>query len=117
MKRFKINDSEWLDSPGYRKAIIAKSDILQQEGTLAQIVEIAPGDIVEPHHHEKSLEFLYVISGECDFSIDNKNIKLMPGDMLLTEPGDVHSVYSNGDEPFRVLVFKTNAVSGDTFWD
>jgi quercetin dioxygenase-like cupin family protein len=117
MKYFELKKDSWTDAEGYRKAIVAGSDVLEQEGNLIQIVEIAAGNAVKPHHHDSSLEFLYVIDGECDFGINTETLRLKPGDMLLTEPGDIHSVRNNGDEPFRVLVFKTNAVSGDTFWD
>ncbi len=42
---------------------------------------------------------------------------LAPGDMMLMEPGDVHALTNSGDEPFELLVFKTNAADGDTYWD
>jgi quercetin dioxygenase-like cupin family protein len=38
------------------------------------------------------------------------------GDMFLTRPGDVHRLYNEGDGPFRLLVFKTNAARQDTSW-
>ncbi len=116
MKRFKINDSRWISSEGYRKVKFAAEDDLKQKGALVQIVEIAAGDRVAQHYHKSSFEYLYVISGACDFEINGETIPLKEGDMLLTEPGDKHSVHNRGEVPFRVLVFKTNAVPDDTYW-
>jgi quercetin dioxygenase-like cupin family protein len=43
-------------------------------------------------------------------------IRLSVGDMLLTEPDDVHKLINDSAEEFRLLVFKTNATAEDTYW-
>jgi len=47
--------------------------------------------------------------------VNGETSTLRRDDMLLMEPGDVHSLSNSGSVPFVVLVFKTNG-DNDTHW-
>lgn len=117
MKRVTVDPDTWIEGRGYRKNRLLTAEELRSEGALVQIVSIPPGSHVPAHHHETSIEVYYILRGECEIKVNGERYTLTPGDMMLMEPGDVHALTSTGGEPFELLVFKTNAVEGDTFWD
>jgi quercetin dioxygenase-like cupin family protein len=80
------------------------------------MVVMAPHTTIEDHYHKTSREFYYVLQGTCLLTINHETLRLSVGDMLLTEPDDVHKLINDGDEEFKLLVFKTNATSDDTYW-
>jgi quercetin dioxygenase-like cupin family protein len=116
MKEIRIEEKNWIIAQGYKKQILASEEVFKTEGVLAQVVIIGPGNTVEPHYHKQTYEFYYVISGFCNITINGNELELREGDMMMTEPGDMHSVHNGGDNDFAVLVFKSNAHKDDTFW-
>jgi quercetin dioxygenase-like cupin family protein len=116
MQQIDVHPERWQAGRGYRKQPLATAGALAAPGTLVQLVEMAPGDTIPDHVHSSAREFYCVLSGGCLLAVNGNTLRLEPGDMLLTEPGDVHRLHNDGAEPFRLLVFKTNAAPGDTHW-
>jgi mannose-6-phosphate isomerase-like protein (cupin superfamily) len=116
MRKVEPNGANWIEAQGYRKRVLLASADLASEGTLVQIVVMRPQSAIRAHYHKTSREFYYVIAGECTLVVNGRPAQLRAGDMLLTEPGDVHSLHNESVEEFRLLVFKTNAGPGDTYW-
>jgi quercetin dioxygenase-like cupin family protein len=116
MRKVELNDQNWIQAQGYRKRVLLTGHDLASEGTLVQVVVIPPKSAIQDHYHKTSREFYYVMAGESTLVVNGKPARLRPGDMLLTEPGDVHSLQNEGSEDFKLLVFKTNAEQEDTFW-
>ena len=114
--RVVIEPDNWVNGRGYRKNRLVDEMALACSGTLVQMVVMAPGDTIPDHVHHTSTEFYYVVGGQCRLVINEENHTLGIGDMFLTQPGDVHRLYNETDEPFTLLVFKTNSSSQDTFW-
>jgi quercetin dioxygenase-like cupin family protein len=112
----KLADDKWIESKGYRKQILADSSKFDSEGALAQVVEIKPGHVVQSHYHKRTYEFYYVLAGDVAFTINGGTRRLREGEMMMTEPNDVHRVENDGEKAFQVLVFKTNAEPHDTYW-
>lgn len=117
MKFVKQQDVSWTDGEGYRKKILLREDALNAPGTLVQIVEIAPHTEVEDHHHRSCTEVFHVLAGQGTFDIDGKTIAMGVGDTLTCEPGEVHNTKNPNDTPFTYVVFKTNVVDNDLFWE
>jgi putative monooxygenase len=67
-------------------------------------VELQPGDFVSEHYHPYSEEFLYVIEGELEMTVEGNPITLKPGDGLWIPIGSKHR-----------LVNKTDAVARGVF--
>jgi len=116
MKIIKNENTEWTIADGYKKKIFFREDDLHQDGTLAQIVVVEPGSEVKPHFHAEAYEVIYVVEGEALMSLKDETINTKPGDIILTEPNDIHSVKNNSDKPWKVFVFKTNNIIGDSVW-
>lgn len=116
MQQIEIRPDAWQPGPGYRKQPLLSAEALASPGALVQMVEMAPGAEIPDHLHRRSREFYYVVAGTCLLTIAGHTLRLRPGMMLLTEPGDVHRLHNDGAEPFRLLVFKTNATAEDTHW-
>lgn len=117
MQQIEIHPGRWLPGRGYRKQPLATAEALAAPGALVQLVEMAPGDHIPEHTHDGAREFYCVLAGRCLLTVNGHTLRLEPGAMLLTEPGDVHSLHNDGEETFRLLVFKTNAAPGDTRWN
>jgi quercetin dioxygenase-like cupin family protein len=117
MKRIEPATTGWQASRGYRKRRLLSPAALAAEGALIQEVVVEPDAIIPPHFHHHAYEFYYVLDGQCLLTVNGSGpLRLQAGDMLLLEPRDVHRLHNDGTEPFRLLVFKTNAASGDIHW-
>lgn len=116
MKIVTLDPDGWQDGRGYRKNRLLAAAELRQPGAWVQVVSIPPGSHVPAHNHATSVEVYHVLRGECAIEVNGQPYTLRPGDIMLMEPSDVHALTNTGDEPFEVLVFKTNAAEGDTEW-
>ena len=63
-----------------------------------------PGQSNGVHLHPNCEELLYVISGECEHSIEDEVFLLRAGDSLRVPRGRRHGVVNRGWEPLRLLV-------------
>ena len=107
----------WTQGEGYRKKILLRDDALNAPGTLVQIVELGPQTEVDNHHHLSCTEVFHVLSGQGTFEIEGRAYHLRPGDTLTCEPGEVHNTRNPHEVPFTYIVFKTNVVENDLYWD
>jgi len=112
----RLDEAGWVNGRGYRKQVVADTAVLAAPGAFVQVVEIAPGETIPDHSHRTSREVYAVLNGRCHLIVNGESRRLEAGDMLLMEPGDIHRLHNDGDEPFRLLVFKTSATDEDTFW-
>ncbi|KPJ62679.1 hypothetical protein AMK68_04625 [candidate division KD3-62 bacterium DG_56] len=67
-------------------------------------VYINPGARNALHSHPNCEELLYVISGECDHSLDGRTVHLTPGSMIRVPAGARHHAENTGWEPVRMLI-------------
>lgn len=116
MKKLSLAEKQWVAGRGYRKQRLLGPADLVTPGALVQQVVIAPGEQIPDHLHHQAREFYYVLAGTCRLVVNDTQLRLQEGDMLLMEPGDVHRLYNDGPQPFRLLVFKTGATDHDTEW-
>lgn len=117
MRFIRQQDVPWIDGEGYRKRILLREDALNAPGTLVQIVEVAPHTEVADHHHRSCTEVFHILAGQGTFDIDGKTFAMQVGDTLTCEPGEVHNTKNPNDAPFIYVVFKTNVVDNDLFWE
>ena len=59
-------------------------------------------DSIVAHYHEM-IELLYFVKGECSVFLGNKSYKIHPGDLLIINSGEIHSMYSNECAEFIVV--------------
>lgn len=53
--------------------------------------------INEKHLHSKMFEIYLIAKGTSTMVIDNKEIKLKAGDMMVVEPGEIHTFINNSE--------------------
>ncbi|MFC4148489.1 cupin domain-containing protein [Micromonospora mangrovi] len=67
------------------------------------VLTLAPGDRVAEHLHPHSEEFLHVIAGSLEMSVDGVPVRLQPGDSLLVPIGVRHRLVNVGSEEARAV--------------
>ena len=74
---------------------------------------IPPGDASEPHYHKAGEEvFLFLTPGRV--VVDGNSFDVEAGDVVVVEPGEVHSVVSGGSE-VRLVVLRIPYLEGDRY--
>ncbi|MBT2493474.1 cupin domain-containing protein [Streptomyces sp. ISL-96] len=64
---------------------------------------LEPGEYVTEHLHPYSEEFLHVVAGDLEISLDGEKARIGPGDSLLVPIGVRHRLVNSGQEPARVV--------------
>ncbi|GHB97577.1 cupin domain-containing protein [Cerasicoccus arenae] len=116
MKHIPQHDEGWQNGKGYRKQPLLLPADLNCPGALVQIVEIPPHTTCPDHHHKLQTEVFYILEGRGEMTVAGETIQLGPGDLLTTEPGEMHNAVNPHDEVLRYVVFKTNWDPDDSYW-
>ncbi|MFB2579782.1 cupin domain-containing protein [Herbiconiux sp. P15] len=74
--------------------------------------ELASGGRLEPHAHDSD-EFYYLLRGEARMRVGDDEFSLEPGQLVRIPPGEIHSIWSPGDEGFRALAFAVSYMPED----
>jgi mannose-6-phosphate isomerase-like protein (cupin superfamily) len=69
------------------------------------LVTLDPGSKSSPHGHE-NLEEVFMALTEIRVHVDSETIDLENGDVLVVDPGEMHSFEVVGDIPARMLAMK-----------
>jgi quercetin dioxygenase-like cupin family protein len=81
------------------------------------LVHIMPGRTNPLHWHTAAEELVYVLSGECDITIDDAWRRLTPGLTLHIPSGVRHQLTNNGWEPFIYVAAFSASMRGTLFED
>jgi len=60
------------------------------------VLRLGPGEFVTEHYHPYSEEFLHVVAGELEMSLDGEAVRLGPGDSLIIPIGVRHRLVNVG---------------------
>jgi mannose-6-phosphate isomerase-like protein (cupin superfamily) len=55
------------------------------------------------NRHDRSDQWLYVMSGDGHAVVEGHEVAVEPGDLLLIEKGETHEIVNDGDEPLVTL--------------
>ena len=67
--------------------------------------DLKPNMSTRGHKHEGQEEVYYFVKGQGTMELDNKKIKVNPGDVVLIEDGVFHRVHANEQGCYFVCVF------------
>jgi putative monooxygenase len=67
------------------------------------VLRLAPGEFVTEHYHPYSEEFLHVVTGELEITLDGERVRLSPGDSLLVRIDVRHRLVNVGTEQAEVV--------------
>ncbi|WP_410663326.1 cupin domain-containing protein [Amycolatopsis sp. lyj-84] len=67
------------------------------------VLWLAPGEFVTEHYHPHSEEFLHVITGDLEMTLDGEAVRLVAGESLLVPIGVRHRLVNRGGVPAQVV--------------
>jgi mannose-6-phosphate isomerase-like protein (cupin superfamily) len=65
------------------------------------------------HYHKRITEKLLVVSGKIRFKLDDEEMTLIPGDLVLIPKGVVHTIFNDEDELAVFIEFKDEDFTKD----
>lgn len=68
------------------------------EGVTLALHRVWPGHEVLPHSHPFE-QIVYILSGEADFEVGGRTVRLRAGGLLVVPPDVVHCIRVVGNEP------------------
>ena len=68
------------------------------------LVEMAPGEISDLHHHNKSQEIYFVIEGKGQIRLGDRTIIVNPGDAVHIPTRVKHSIENDGEILMQLFV-------------
>lgn len=104
----------WEQGQGYFKRKLLGDEALPLLVDMVQENRFKKGEAVLPHYHKVQTEIFYVLSRGA-IIINGATIKAERSDIIVCEPGEVHSI-PTVEEEFGFLVLKVNYRSDDTVW-
>lgn len=67
------------------------------------VLRLAPGEYVTEHLHPYSEEFLHIVRGHLEMTLDGVPVALGPGDSLLVPIGARHRLVNTGNVPAEAV--------------
>jgi quercetin dioxygenase-like cupin family protein len=89
----------------------------KSENSFSWHATFPPGTFVPPHIHPTQDEFLYILEGEFDFLLGDKEARAVPGDLVRLPMGIPHGIFNKSDRTIKCLFWV--APTGrlyDLFW-
>src|SRR4029077_1036058 len=72
----------------------------EPDGTVFRVISYAPG-VAPRNHRTESIDYAVVMSGEIDMALDDAEVHLKAGDVLV-QRGTIHNWVNRGNEPCRI---------------
>ena len=67
------------------------------------LVQFQPGVDFKAHYHNVMEENFYILEGKIDVIVDGVVNHLSEGQMIHIEPGEIHYVINNYDQPVKMI--------------
>jgi quercetin dioxygenase-like cupin family protein len=117
MKIIQPQEKKWQNKQGYSKKLFLDEKDLNYPGALFQEIKIKPGETAEAHHHKTQTEIFYFLTKQGYWIINGEKKEFEVGDVLVIEPGDVHSTKNDTSEDYVYLAFKFKYDPQDLYWE
>jgi len=118
MKHLKLSDSVFESREGYERSVLFAADDFGAN-TKLQLMRLAPGQRIKPHHHNSRTECFRIVSGNGEIKINGEIVASSENDVVLCEVGDVHEfINTSTTDPLTFLVIRTNdSGNDDMIWE
>ncbi len=118
MKHLKLSESTFEPREGYERSVLLSVDDFGTN-TKLQLMKLAPGQSIKPHHHNTRTECFRVVAGSGEIRINGEVVATTEDDVVLCEPNDIHEFINTSDsEPLTFLVVRTNDPGNeDMIWE
>jgi len=71
------------------------------------VLKFLPGQELGPHHHDRVEETFYFTAGTPKMIVDDAECRVRTGDAFRIEPGEVHNIVNDTDEPIEAVFIKS----------
>ena len=109
-------DATPADNSGSEDAGARQVGLTLAGGSVFRVIEFAPGNAARMHRTD-SVDYAVVISGEIDMELDDNEVHLKAGDVLV-QRGTIHNWVNRGDGPcvmaFVLIDAKPVTIGGKT---
>jgi quercetin dioxygenase-like cupin family protein len=103
MKLIRQTDISAMETPGGNHTSALVTTTLGAKEICVFKQRQQPGGQNPPHYHDRE-EVLLVQSGTITVTVDQQEVEMTPGDVLIVPEGVVHSVTTNGNVPSEWLL-------------
>lgn len=76
---------------------------MQDKGRAYVRHTLYPGVSIGSHTHEHEMESMVILEGQAIHVINGVKQELVPGDIIVAEPGDTHQIACAGDKPLVLI--------------
>jgi quercetin dioxygenase-like cupin family protein len=111
----KSGESEKLDVLGAEVRFLCQADKTDKAWSLMECV--VPKEAGPPAHDHPWDEAYYVLEGEVQFTVGNRNVLVRRGDFIYAPGGTLHAFQGASDHPARMLIFDAPAAAEGFFRD
>ena len=70
------------------------------------VLRFLPGQELGEHHHEEVEETFYFTRGAPLMVVDGEECRVREGDVFRMDPGDVHNIVNDTDQPIDAVFIK-----------
>ena len=118
MKRLKLSTSTFESREGYERSVLLSPEDFGAN-TKLQLMRLAPGQSIKPHHHNTRTECFRIVSGSGEIRINGEVVATSDDDVVLCQARDVHEfINTSHTEPLTFLVIRTNDPGNeDMIWE
>lgn len=60
--------------------------------------------VMHSNHYHSEIEIYYMISGRCNYFIDDKTYEVLPGDIVIIPENIIHKTNYDGEEHTRIVI-------------
>jgi quercetin dioxygenase-like cupin family protein len=107
---------KWTDEKEYLRGVLLPFGNSIDSGLQVQETIIKANCHVPDHFHKEQTEFIYVVKGSLEMNIDGRAFSLNKGDLIIIQPGEVHSAANSNPTDTVLLAFKINGSPDDSEW-
>lgn len=105
MKKIVIADTEF-EPESNSTIVLGETDF--GANVKVQVARVKPGEEPRPHVHKIRTEMAQIISGQGEIIMNDQVVTDRLGELVLAEPGDVHTLINKGKEDLVVMVVRVN---------
>ena len=85
------------------RKILTGADEMYGKGRMFNEMILAPGNSIGEHAHSGDNEIFYFLSGEGEYNDNGTVVTVRPGDTVICNDGETHSLKNTGKEPLRFI--------------
>jgi mannose-6-phosphate isomerase-like protein (cupin superfamily) len=95
-----------------KKVLLQKADLLPGRVQMVNWAQLLPGKTFNAHYHEDMSEVFMIIEGSTEMTVGEIRVMLSKGDLVVVEPGEVHTMTNTSGQPLEYIVFGVSQEKG-----